>query len=289
MKKILGTTVALAVMAIFISSAQAAPPVPPTVIKIETAMVQNGLAFISGKGAALSAAIKWDGSSVTTANKNNGGFSFFGVLPDDCKGELTDGVQTVQVTVLLCTPKSTGGVLQTGQTACYDAAGAVINPCANTGQDGEFKKGTARSYTDNLDGTITDNSTGLVWEKLTNDATIHNKDDVYTWANAFNKIAALNAANFAGYHDWRLPNINELHSLIDYGKTFPARAIDFRFIIGIDGDPKDYAHSFYWSSTSFQNNPAVGAWLVDFMDGWAAVGSIVKTDSHYVRAVRGGS
>ena len=88
-------------------------------------------------------------------------------------------------------------VLKTGQTNCWDSLGAPIT-CAGTGQDGELQKGAARSYTDNGDGTITDNTTGLMWEKLTDDGSIHDWDNVYTWEGAFAKIAALNAANFAG-------------------------------------------------------------------------------------------
>jgi hypothetical protein len=60
-----------------ISSAEA-------VIKIETAQVQNGVAFIQGNSAALGAQITWEGGAVTTANTKNGGFSFFGVLPANC-------------------------------------------------------------------------------------------------------------------------------------------------------------------------------------------------------------
>src|SRR5215831_8430855 len=94
----------------FISSAQAA-------IKIEIAEVQNGFAFVTGNGAQNSAQITWEGNPVTTANKNNGGFSFNGVVPADCVGTLGDGVSTIQVTVLDCTPASAAlaPVPRTGQ------------------------------------------------------------------------------------------------------------------------------------------------------------------------------
>ena len=97
MKKIFSTMVMVAAMAIFVSSAQAA-------IKIQVASeVQNGVAFIKGNGAVTGAQITWEGSLVTTANNKNGGFSFFGVLPDDCTGVLSDGNETGSVTVLNCT------------------------------------------------------------------------------------------------------------------------------------------------------------------------------------------
>ena len=88
----------------------------------------------------------------------------------------------------------------TGQTTCWDSAGAVI-PCAGTGQDGDIRAGGALSYTDNGDGTITDNNTKLLWARKSNDGTIHDKDTGYTWFDAFAvHIAGLNTPPcFAGY------------------------------------------------------------------------------------------
>jgi hypothetical protein len=162
--------------------------------------------------------------------------------------------------------------LKTGQTSDF-----------GPGSDGILQKGTARSYTDNLDGTITDNSTGLVWEKLTSDATIHNFNNSYTWADAFAaKIAALNTANFAGHSDWRLPNINELLTLVDWGKVNPA--IDSVFNNGTNNSFTQL--DIYWSSTTYQSNSLI-AWFVDFGDG--VVLPFSKFIDFYVRAVRGGS
>jgi hypothetical protein len=127
------------------------------VIKIEKAEVQNGVAFIKGNGANLGAQITWEGAVVTTANTKNGGFSFFGVLPDDCQGELTDGVETVQVNVLNCTFRAPAAVERTGQTMSFAA-----------GDDGDIKAGVpfpSPRFTDNGDGTVTDHLTGLIWLK----------------------------------------------------------------------------------------------------------------------------
>ena len=56
----------------------------------------------------------------------------------------------------------------------------------------------------NGDGTITGNNTKLMWAKKSDDGTIHDKDNSYTWANAFAvHIATLNSTNFAGHNDWR--------------------------------------------------------------------------------------
>src|SRR5256886_17017803 len=72
----------------------------------------------------------------------------------------------------------------TGQTTCWDSNGNAIS-CAGTGQDGELRKGAPLAYVDNGDGTVTDVNTGLVWEKLSDDGTVHDKDNMYTWTNAF--------------------------------------------------------------------------------------------------------
>lgn len=248
MKKILGTTVALAVLAIFISSAQA-------VITINKAEINQGAVAVNGKGAAANADIFWqgDGTKVTTAN-GKGAFNFTTTnLPVDCVGTLTSGTisgSPLKVVIANCGAHP----LKTGQTDNFGV----------TGSDGDLQKGTARSYTDNLNGTITDNSTGLVWEKLgsldgaKNFADLHDADNFYTWAGAFAKIAALNTANFAGHSDWRLPNVNELQTLADYGRVFPA--IDPVFNNGVDSFTQS---DFYWSSTTYQSSssrPSRGSW-----------------------------
>lgn len=252
-------------------------------INISLADVQSGVAKVSGGKAAANSTITWEGGNVVTANKN-GGFNFQGVVPSDCVGTLSDGVITIDVALTNCTPVSEGGgVLKTGQTTCYDSDGNVI-ACAGTGQDGELQEGTARSYTDNGDGTITDNATGLVWEKLTDDGTIHDWDNTYTWADAFAvKIAALNTVPcFAGNCDWRLPNLNELQTLADYGRVGPA--IDPAFNSGGSFTQS----SVYWSSTTYAPVPAI-AWGVCFDNGGVCAGGKTGFDFFFVRAVAGGS
>jgi hypothetical protein len=86
-----------------------------------------------------------------------------------------------------------------GQTGCWDGGGEVI-ACAATGQDGDIRAGVPLSFTDNGDGTITDNNTGLVWEKLSQDQSIHGDGAGDTWDNAFSvHVATLNGTRFAGH------------------------------------------------------------------------------------------
>jgi len=179
--------------------------------------------------------------------------------------------------------------IRTGQTTCWDTAGAVI-PCAGTGQDGDLKPGEPRSYLDNGDGTIRDKRTALTWEKLSNDGSIHDKDNAYTWAEAFGKIDDLNMAGFAGFTDWRLPSVTELETITNRGAVLPAVSAAFNTSCGagctvLTCSCTLSSSMITWSSSSYVNDPD-NAWLVNFFDGTAY--TAMKTDSNRVRAVRGG-
>jgi hypothetical protein len=251
MKRTFGATVALAVLALFISSAQA-------VIKIEIAEVQNGFASVKGNNAEKGAQITWDGNAVTTANNNNGGFSFNGAVPADCVGEVSDGVSMINVQVLDCTPVSVApaSVPRTGQTTSYAA-----------GDDGALQKGVAwpvPRFTDNSNGTITDNLTRLIWLKNANCPNLGRGR-----AQALADVASLNTngtmngndcgdTSNGGSHetDWRLPNIRELFSLFDFGFQPAPTDIFTGFLTGP-------GQSTYWSSTANAFDPTL-AWVVDF-------------------------
>lgn len=101
-------------------------------------------------------------------------------------------------------------LVATGQTTCWDQISFAFIDCTGTGQDGDIQAGAPLSYTDNGDGTVTDHNTGLMWEKKTDNIR-------YTWRDAFVvHVAGLNAPSFAGYTDWRMPNVKELASIVKY-------------------------------------------------------------------------
>ncbi len=107
-------------------------------------------------------------------------------------------------------------IVDTGQDLCYNSKGAEIESPSESddfyGQDAQFN-GNLPNYTDNGDGTITDNVTGLMWSKssdLNGDGTI-NVADKLTQAQA---EAGAEEFTLGGYDDWRLPTIKELYSLI---------------------------------------------------------------------------
>ena len=203
-------------------------------------------------------------------------------------GTTQASLTTCQGDLATCLVGSEGQRLKTGQTICYDNAGTVI-ACPGTGQDGELQKGLAVAYTDNGNGTITDTRTGLTWEKLSDDGTIHDKDTADTWTNAFStKVAMLNAGSFAGFTDWRVPNVNELQSLVSYGAAYPAINAAFNANCAATCSVLTCSctqNSAYWSSSTYQDIPSL-AWVVYFNDG--SVVGYLKDNNGYVRAVRGG-
>jgi len=117
---------------------------------------------------------------------------------------------------------------------------------------------------DQTEEIVTDNTTGLIWQD--------NETVSMPWENAINYCESL---TLGGYSDWRLPNINELRSIADYSRYFPA----------IDPVFENIQSSSYWSSTTSYNN-TVNAWFIVFDNGDDY--SYSKNYTDYVRCVRAG-
>jgi len=121
--------------------------------------------------------------------------------------------------------KALAPVPQTGQTQCWDANGNLIN-CAGTGQDGDLQPGVdwpTPRFTDNQNGTVTDNLTGLIWLQNPFCTTLSPVDWLTALSHAkslANGQCGLMDGSKAG--DWRVPTVKELLSLIDYEFAFPA-------------------------------------------------------------------
>jgi hypothetical protein len=128
-------------------------------------------------------------------------------------------------------------------------------------------------FVDNGD-TVTDTVNGLEWQKATMDITGNETADAMNWKEA---LAATEKLTLAGKSDWRLPNINELRSLVDYGHYSPA--IDPIFAAATKS-------SNYWSSTSDVYYTG-RAGDVNFSTGYDDTYGDNKTNHFYVRAVRG--
>jgi len=166
----------------------------------------------------------------------------------------------------------------TGQTKCYQGVSPYAEiPCEGTGQDGEYNINSL-SYTDNGNGTVTDNNTGLIWQK-------EDDENLYNWYQASGTYHATynsssqnvcGSLNLGGHLDWRLPTKKELMSIVDYG--LPYRTINTTYF------PNAHA-SYYWSSTNYASQ-SIYAWDVFF--DYGSVSFWYKSNSMYVRCVRGG-
>lgn len=189
-----------------------------------------------------------------------------------------------------------GPVPDTGQTESYtDTFGEdsdyLINPPSYTklGSGGNDLSDSATSWV-----MVRDNVTGLIWEVKTDDGSVHDKDNRYTWydsnpatngghagmpgdgTDTEDFIDALNAESFGGYTDWRLPTIKELASIVNLETYSPA--IDTAYF-------PNTVSSNYWSS--FTTAIVTGnALSFNFSNGYDYNSS--KSYAYYVRAVRGG-
>jgi uncharacterized repeat protein (TIGR01451 family) len=200
-------------------------------------------------------------------------------------------------------------IVDTGQVKCYNASSEIACPAAGAafyGQDTQFT-GHAPSYTNNNDGTVTDNVTGLMWQRsadLNSDGNISATDKL-TWSAA---ITYCNNLSLAGYIDWRLPDIKTLYSLIKFNGSDPSGFngtdtssltpfIDTAYFAFAYGDSSageriidaQYASSTHYVTTTMNGDET--AFGVNFADGRIKGYGLVMpggaTKSFFVQCVRG--
>ncbi|MEK8021359.1 MAG: DUF1566 domain-containing protein, partial [Candidatus Parabeggiatoa sp.] len=161
---------------------------------------------------------------------------------------------------------------QTGQVTQYEA-----------GDDGDIQAGVkwpTPRFTDNQDGTITDNLTGLMWLKQS-----HCLGSSVVWQDAFDKISNFNnkSASYnckeykASYQDWRLANINELESLINANEISQAIWLNKQ---GIAVQP-----TRYWTSTTSVWSKTL-AWIINLSNSGDIGTGLKETDKNYILPVR---
>jgi hypothetical protein len=164
---------------------------------------------------------------------------------------------------------------KTGQTKCYNRGGQKI-PCIGTGQDGDIQAGVPwpdPRFTDNGNVAMTDNLTGLTWTK---NANLPNAE--LNWQEA---LDFCNNLTFAGYSDWRLPNVIELESLFNAGEP------DNAAWLSTQGFTNAGNQHPYWSSTTYANIPERALVYTSVGDIWHPLDD--KSEGYfYVWPVRGG-
>jgi hypothetical protein len=190
--------------------------------------------------------------------------------------------------------KSKALVQQTGQTDCYDQSGNLLPTCDSTGQDGEYQMVVSwpvPRFTDNLNGTVTDNLTNLTWMENAN------CEGRKSWSDALdfcNSLASGNCGLTDGSNpgDWRLPNINEMVTLIHWGVYNPAVPNTMGTGQLSYGDPFINVETagtipHYWSSTTFIYHAATEAFCVPLSSG--GIDDLPKTMGLHAWCVKGGN
>jgi hypothetical protein len=157
-------------------------------------------------------------------------------------------------------------VPKTGQTTSYGPA-----------DDGALRKGVAwpnPRFTDNLNGTVTDNLTGLIWLKNANCNGMSSFLTSREFAiNLANGVCGLSDGSIAGA--WRMPNVREMLSLVDYEESFPVLPA---------GHPFTAVSGIYWTSTG--KFPTLQFYIVDLAD--ARSDTTTPNAFYFVWPVRGG-
>ncbi len=182
------------------------------------------------------------------------------VINIDGYDRATDNINTFYDSVMVVISSDNSGfsdfkLPDTGQTESYTDI---------WGEDSDYTTNPL-SYTDNVNGTVTDNNTGLMWQQEDDDT----KRD---WEDAISYCEDL---SLAGYNDWRLPEREELRSIIHYGKYSPA--------INETYFPNTNSY-IYWSSTTNVRYTSE-AWGITFSNSRDHFHD--KSSSYYVRCVRG--
>ena len=184
-----------------------------------------------------------------------------------------------------CRKKAALGSICTGQTQCYSRTGEITCPAEGEdyyGQDATYAaKGACleKSFTPATfsgEEVVIDNNTGIMWQKYAS-------SEEYTHYQAVSYCADL---EYAGYTDWRLPNVVELYSIMDFGEFFMGYG---RQEVAIDTDYfPAFTDLFYrmWSSVSNPNSSAQARYVWYYHEP-QFTHYLPKTDKRYFRCVRG--
>lgn len=195
------------------------------------------------------------------------------------------------LTVLFAVPAAVSEAYKlpdSGQTKCY-ATWAPYNEtlCTDTGQDGAYNI-NPMSYTDN-GGKVTDNNTGLVWQKQGADSPYNwyqasgTAHDTYNPAGPGYKdvCGELSSSSLGGFSNWRLPSRTELLGIVDYSVSLPA----------IQATHFPNTQDLYWVSDPDASN-AIAAWFIYFGYGYSGFNNYNapkdNDQDYHVRCVSGG-
>ena len=152
---------------------------------------------------------------------------------------------------------------------------------AQTCQTGSLLANTPDAqFTIGNNGTVTDNKTGLMWKRCSegqawDGSTCTGSAAIYTWQAALQQGQP---SGFAGFTDWRVPNIKELRSIVELQCVDPS--------VNLNIFPATPFEVFWSSSTYAESSGNAWAWVIYFDYGYGNVG--IKNSGYHVRLVRSG-
>jgi hypothetical protein len=118
------------------------------------------------------------------------------------------------------------------------------------------------NFVDNNDGTVSDLATGLMWSQ-------DDSQEGLNWVDALAWVQEKNEANYLGYNDWRMPNIKELQSIVDYTRSpektsSPAIDINYFNTSSITNEAGEQDYPYFWSGTVLLDGPTYDATYIPF-------------------------
>lgn len=160
----------------------------------------------------------------------------------------------------------------TGQNLCYDWTQLIV--CLSPGEDFYGQDGSypinPPDLTDNGDGTVTDNLTGLLWEQKTVESEAYS----YTYTDA---ITYCDNLSLGSHSDWRIPTRKEYSTVLNYGTVSPSLdTVYFPYYTSI---------AYYWTTSAYYDDPSQ-VWVVRLAFG--LIDKLPKSpDLYRVRCVQG--
>ena len=211
---------------------------------------------------------------------------------EDIYNRINDGTRAISTTFREPSSGPPTGTMHT-LNDIYDLASERSRPAKTgqttsyaTGDDGDLEKGVSwpsTRFITSTTGIVTDTLTGLIWLENANCFAAKKWKDGSTYpaleaANTLNS-GKCGLTDDSSEGDWRLPNVRELHSLIDFSQCSPALPSGYdTYFTGVQP-------AYYWSSTTSASSTD-SAYVVNLDDGY--VGYQNKADTYYVWPVRGG-